>query len=225
MAGAGESDRQATFGYWLIFVAVAVGSVAFGFVVHGRTPTAWRTAGGLLEVLGLCRAALAIDAKVARFTGRPRWAERIRNRLSVAVRSVRRWWGRLLTRLRRGDEDGRHQTIGIGTAEATVEAGSVGVSQTPPKRLNLDERVSKLEDEVQSLHEKVRQVKKETRRRFRDQRERMEQLREDLQEADREVKHLMKRHSLGGFEWELVSLGWFLAGVAVATWGPLLPWP
>lgn len=225
MVGAADNDRQATLGYWLIFVAVTVGSVAFGFLMHGRSPAAWRTAGGLLEVLGLCRAAVAIDAKVARFTGRPRWSNRIQKRLSSAVGGVRRRWRRLLARLRRGEEDNLHQSVGTGTAEATFEARPVGIIQTPPKRLNLDERVAKLEDGQRLLHEEIRQVKQEARRRDRDQRERMERLRDDLQEADREVKQLVKRHALGGFEWELVSLGWFLAGVAVATWGPLLPWP
>lgn len=212
------SDGEAKLGYFLIFASVVLGAVALGFLVHDTEVAAWRTAGALLEVLGLSRAALAVDAKLAELTDRPRFAERLRRRLQASGE-----W--LLARLG-WKREGRNITLEVDPVEVGISFGDgARASVRPPDDAPPERWIEYLDRELQALRERVQKITQKQRERIDHLSEQLKETRRQLREADREVEDLVERLAIGGFEWELVSLGWFVAGVIAATWGPLLPLP
>lgn len=175
--------------------------------------------GALLEIAGLLRAAVSLERKVAEAHGEPRLAVRVGRRLRRPFLRAWRWlkeWFRT---------EPEPQTVGVGTAKAEATAGSVGVSKSPREEPTLEDRVEWLEHQVSRLRRRIGEVHTDAQQRADRLEKRLRRVRSDLREADQKQKELLKRVTVGGFEWEVLGLVWFLLGVVVATWGPYLPLP
>lgn len=216
MSGLSGADREEKFGYVLVFVAVVIGAAALGFLIHDSRASAWSTAGALLEILGLGRAAFAVDAKVAHVRGQPRFGERIRSRLQA----VGDWMRNFIVGNRQTHVDLEAELRGHGRM-----SGDLHLSKRPAEDADLRRWVEYLNDELQTLRDRMEKMQEEHRERMDELSERLDETRRDLLRADQEVEDFVERLAVGGFEWELVGLGWFLVGVVAATWGPYLPFP
>lgn len=180
---------------------------------------AWASTGALLEISGLVRTAWSLDEKLSEAKKIPRFAERVRRRL---LRRLRSGWRRLRSALGR-DRRGEAQSIGAPVARVEATAGSVGVSKSPAKESTLEVRVEQLEKQISLLRRRIGEVHTDAHQKAVELEERIREVRNDLLEADRRQKDLLERVTVGGFEWEVLGLCWFLLGVVAATWGAALP--
>lgn len=180
---------------------------------------AWASTGALLEIAGLLRAAVSLERKVAEAHGEPRLAVRVGRRLRLPVVRAWRW---LKEKFKKKP---RSQTIGAPGARVEAEAFAPAVSQSPGEEPTLEDRVEWLEHQVSRLRRRIGEVHTDAQQRADRLEKRLRRVRSDLREADQEQKELLKRVTVGGFEWEVLGLVWFLLGVVVATWGPYLPLP
>lgn len=179
-----------------------------------------RSTGGLLECLGLLRGLFAVDEKVAKVWGTPRLLEWIRQEvrrlIDRAKASLRSW-------LPWVDEKHSGQTV---SPDPLVNESSFGDSAEATVRPSEDADprrwIKYLRSELEDLQEEVESLREDHTERMEAIENQIDETRQRLRAAIEDTEDLVERLAIGGFQWELVSLFWFFAGVVATTWAPSL---
>ncbi len=210
----------------LIFSLGLLAAVVVSFRVRSGTPGALRLAGLFLELLGLLAGGFLLSKSWVEYGNAHGLFRRLRDAGSRGRRALRRAWHRMLVRLGLAEEEPEHQVVTAGTAKATAEAGSVGISQTAPPERDLEDRVEHLEEQVEHLHGQITDMRKEASRRAHRLEEKLRAAKKDLRKARRRLRNDLEEQvrdvAVGSLRWEWVALGWFVAGVLATAWAGVL---
>lgn len=185
--------------------------------------TLLRSTGGLLQCLGLVRGLFAVDEKVSKVWGTPRlleWTRQEARRLFQQAKfRVYSWFG--------WTKDVSSTTTfyaDTGAHESGFE-GDARLSVRPSKDADNRCWIEYLDEEVEALKDRLNEVRRAHADRMDEIEAQMKADRQRLRAAIDDTEDLVERLAIGGFEWELVSLFWFLFGVVAATWAaPLSDW-
>lgn len=224
-----SQDRwERRIGAVIIWIAGVMFCVFMAFGIRGGGEAAWRLAGGFLELSGLVMGVGVRFKKWIDATGARTPVEWLRHRGRRALRVLRRAWRWVRERLGREPEP-EEQVVSVGTATETSSAGPVGVSKSPRRAPDLEERVERLEEQVSLLRRRIGEVQAGAHRRAKRLERRLRSVRNNLHDADKRLRQEMegkvREAAVGSLRWEYVALAWFVLGVLATTWAGVLPEP
>lgn len=208
-------DGESGSGFWYALACIGgIGAAVWvGWLLHDTRAETWRTAGGLLEAFGLGLGGWSLYRKLVNAGAATPMSQWLR-RNAVAA------WSWLRSRL--GLEPEREAGTMEGTTlEVKTEVPPGRMVSRPREDADIRKWVEYLDGEL----EHVKSSQRLLRERAEANRNRIQETRRQLVQADRGVENLVERLTVGAFQWEAVSLFWFLFGVAASTWGRFLPFP
>lgn len=218
------SDDEGSNGagrYVLGYFAGVLGAASLAVLLHaflsGPDRAVVTTTGGLLETLGLLWGLYSVDLKVAEVRGIPPFFTRTWDRLQHMYQRAKSW---VYSRLGWTEEVSRNITIPLDPAEVKVEVEDARLVQHPAPDADNREWIEYLDRELTALKERVDELEEKHRERMDDLEGRRQRVQEQLREAVEKAEERIERLAVGGFQWELVSLFWFLTGMAATTWAP-----
>jgi hypothetical protein len=210
-----STERQPSARSWTWYLVVVGIGFAGAYLVGRLFPTletALRTAGGVLELLGIATVALGV-AKVRREFGLPSAAAELMNEggqlFHALAQRVRRLFGRKPPTKVITGAGGAGLSVSGGRARATVRAGPDST---------LEQRVALLERLIDSAETQLARLQDDLEREGEQLRQLVAAERQSRDEAHERLHHELRNVAVGGIRLQMVGLVWLTFGVVLANW-------
>lgn len=200
--------------FWTALAAAPVVAV-LAYLGANDPSTAWRYAGGTLELAGFVLVILDLELRLERFGDRA--GPLLRAGWAMYSAALHAWgWIAGLFGWEPPPESIRESFTDAVGFEDSLEL-EVTRGQPFP---GLRGRVIKLERELDDLEDRVDRVESQAQEKRAELREDFEREIQDLRGEIGEVRSTFRESVTHGYRLEALGVGFFLAGVALGTWGP-----
>lgn len=208
---------------WPAYFLAIAGGLAFayllGWIVKSIYPGAsddvvHRTAGGVLQLLGVGTMALGIS-QLRRMFGLENTVAEMISEWGVYLRKL---WERIAQIFGKK----RGVTVSVGSAHITAGAATMRAHGTvaPGPNASVDDRLRMLERQYAQLSKWVFEVEGKLQEEAKKHADALRAERQARESALGDLQRTLRALATGGIRLQLVGVIWFLAGISLATWAP-----